>query len=190
MRLTEASATRGMTPLASSAIRCSIASIDVVSKRSSPSWANAARASSGGRRSACWSVLICAEPVWSADGEGVSTAELRTFGRPKAALPGSCLDRRSLTRGRGSRPPGVSLTVRVLRSGWAWAGWGDLLRPRGRAVTRGGVGGARQVVEVGTLGLGQPQRPGQRLQHGLGDATPGDRAAGTAYHPARHPCAP
>src|SRR4051794_8006479 len=170
MRLTEASATRGMTRLASSAIRCSIASIDVVSKRSSPSWANAARASSGGWRSACWSVLIGAGPVWSADGEGVSTAELRTFGRPKAALPGSCLDRRSLTRGRGSRPPGVSLTVRVLRSGWAWAGWGGSAAAPGP----GGHPGWRRRRAPGRRGGHSRPRtagaPGPRLQHGLDDA--------------------
>ena len=34
----------------------------------------------------------------------------------------------------------------------------------------GGVGGPGQVVEVGALGLGQPQGPRQRLEHGLGDA--------------------
>src|SRR3954449_8995651 len=89
MRLTDASATRGMTRLASSAIRCSIASIDVVSKRSSPSWANAARASSGGRWWACWSVLIGAGPVWSADGEwrlDGGAAHLRTAEGSSARL--------------------------------------------------------------------------------------------------------
>src|SRR3954468_20999142 len=88
MRLTEASATRGMTRLASSAIRCSIASIDIVPKRNSPSWANAARASRGGR-SACWPVLIGAGPVWSADGEGRldgGAAHLRTAEGSSARL--------------------------------------------------------------------------------------------------------
>src|SRR3954468_5173591 len=161
MRLTDASATRGMTRLASSAIRCSIASIDVVSKRSSPSWANAARASSGGRWSACWSVLIGAGPVWSADGEwrlDGGAAHLRTAEGSSARLllgPAE-LDPWTWIPATRRIADGTRAALRVGLGGMG----ADLLRHRGRAVTRGGVGGARQVVEVGTLGLGQPQRPG------------------------------
>ena len=92
IRVTDASATPGMTCLASSTIRCSIASIDVLSKENRPSSVNASDGSRSGRP-ACCSVVIGAGPVCWAEGERLSTTELRTLGQPKAAESGSWSNR-------------------------------------------------------------------------------------------------